>query len=476
VIQYREIISFSVSQVKRAVYMNIIQNPLQFFKRKSFPHGIVLSECKETTSGKDIRRLAFAPSLMFPLSQHIGQPSVPVVNQGQEIVRGELIADADGFMSVPLHASASGIIERIGFAPSLRGPKEKSIIIKPYPGSDQALQPGPERDYEQMSTQEIITAVQEMGMIGLGGAGFPTHVKMTVPAGRSVDTVIVNGCECEPFLTTDHQIMIEQIEHLILGIRIAMKSVKAECAVIGIEDNKLDVLQSIRSTLPTDGNIQIEVLGTKYPQGAEKMLTKALLDREIPSGGLPADIGVVIFNVATLTQIGVLLPRHLPLIERVVTITGPGINKPGNFLAPLGTPIGFILKQLGYSGNVNRVILGGPMMGFAASSMEVPITKSIGGLLVLEKESINHSEKIYPCIKCSKCLQACPISLNPSMLGMLAEKREYEAMASNYHLNDCFECGCCSYVCPSNIPLVQYFRIAKAINQEDQIKAAAAEQ
>ncbi len=456
--------------------MNIFHNPLQIFNRKSFPHGIVLPDCKETTSGKDIRRLAFAPRLIFPLSQHIGQPSVPVVKQGQEVVRGELIADADGFMSVPLHTSASGIIERIGFAPSLRGPKEKSIIIKPYPGSDQTLHACPGCDYEQMSVQEIISAVQEMGMIGLGGAGFPTHVKMNVPVGKSIDTVIVNGCECEPFLTTDQQVMVEQIEHLILGIQIAMKAVNAECAVIGIEDNKLDVLGSIRSALPTDGTIRIEALKTKYPQGAEKMLTKSLLNREVPSGGLPADIGVCIFNVATLTQIGMLLPKCQPLIERVVTITGPGINKPGNFLAPMGTPIGFILQQLGYSGNVNRVILGGPMMGFAAASMEVPITKSIGGILVLEQESINKSEKIFPCIKCSKCLQSCPINLNPSMLGMLAEKREYEAMEINYHLNDCFECGCCSYVCPSNIPLVQYFRIAKAINQENKIKAAAEEQ
>ncbi len=455
--------------------MNIIQNPLQIFKRKSFPHGIVLSECKETTSGKDIRRLAFAPSLIFPLSQHIGQASVRIGKQGQGIVRGEIIAEADGFMSVPLHASASGIVERIGFAPSLRGPKEKSIIIKPHPGSDQSLHEGPERDYENMNVKEIISAVQEMGMIGLGGAGFPTHVKMNVPVGKTVDTIIVNGCECEPFLTTDHQIMIEKIEYLILGIRIVMKALNVKRAIIGIEDNKLDVLEGIRSVLPTDGNIQIEALVTKYPQGAEKMLAKALLDREIPSGGLPMDIGFCIFNVATLTQIGLLLPRQQPLIERVVTITGPGINKPGNFIAPLGTPIGFILEQLGYSGNVNRVILGGPMMGFAAASMEVPITKSIGGILVLEQESINNSQKIYPCIKCSKCLQSCPINLNPSMLGMLAEKREYETMESNYHLNDCFECGCCSYVCPSKIPLVQYFRIAKAVNRENKIKAAAEE-
>ena len=456
--------------------MNIIQNPLQIFKRKSFPHGVVLPEYKKTTSGKDIRRLAFAPNLIFPLSQHIGQPSIPVVKQGQEVIRGEIIAAADGFMSVPIHASATGIIERIGFAPSLRGPKEKSIIIKPYPGSDQNLQVRPRRDYEQMSTLEIISAVQETGMVGLGGAGFPTHVKMNVPPGKTVDTIIVNGCECEPFLTTDHRIMIEQIKYLILGIRIAMKAVNAKCTIIGIEDNKLDVLESIRSVLETEQNIQIEALATKYPQGAEKMLTKALLDREIPSGKLPVDIGVCIFNVATLTKIGLLLPKHQPLIERVITITGPGINKPGNFLAPMGTPIGFILKQLGYSGKVNQVILGGPMMGFAAASMEVPITKPIGGILVLEKDSTNHSEKRYPCIKCSMCLKACPINLNPSMLGMLAEKREYAKMESDYHLKDCFECGCCSYVCPSNIPLVQYFRIAKAINRENQINAAATEQ
>jgi electron transport complex protein RnfC len=259
--------------------------------------------------------------------------------------------------------------------------------------------------------------------------------------------------------------MLENIDNLLLGIRIAMKCVAAPKAIIGIEDNKLDVLETIKPHLPSDGTITIEAVETKYPQGAEKMLAYSLLDIEIPSGGLPSDVGLAVFNVATLAEIGALLPKGQGLIERIITITGDDLEKPGNYLAPIGTPLRYLLDFAGFKGVEAELILGGPMMGMPARSLDVPITKGTGAVLVLDKRATKNDE-ILPCIKCTQCLQACPINLNPSELGLLAAKRQYDVMEEKYHLNDCFECGCCSYVCPSNIPLVQYFRIAKVLNRE----------
>ncbi|HIF54240.1 MAG TPA: electron transport complex subunit RsxC, partial [Methylococcaceae bacterium] len=303
------------------------------------------------------------------------------------------------------------------------------------------------------------------GMVGLGGASFPTHVKMKIPDDCTIDTIIINGCECEPFLTTDHRIMLEQISFMLRGIRIAMKAVDAPRAIIGVEDNKLNVLEAIRPHLPADDSITIEAVVTKYPQGAEKMLVYSLLGKEIPSGKLPSSIGVAIFNVATLAAIGELLPQRQGLIERIITITGDNLNKPGNYMVPLGTPLSHILKHAEFTGNEAELILGGPMMGMPASFLDTPVKKGTGAVLVLDKRATKRDD-VLPCIKCSQCLQVCPINLNPSELGMLATKRKYDVMEEQYHLNDCFECGCCSYVCPSNIPLVQHFRIAKTLNRE----------
>lgn len=244
-----------------------------------------------------------------------------------------------------------------------------------------------------------------------------------------------------------------------------MRAVDAPKAVIGIEDNKLNVLTAIKPYLPDDGSITIEAVETKYPQGAEKMLAYSLLDIEIPSGGLPSEVGLAVFNVATLAELGALLPTKQGLIERIITITGDGVKKPGNYLAPIGTPVRFLLEFAEFIGDEAELILGGPMMGMPTRSLDVPITKGTGALLVLDKRATKRDD-ILPCIKCSQCLQACPINLNPSELGLLAIKRQYDVMEEQYHLNDCFECGCCSYVCPSNIPLVQYFRIAKTLNRE----------
>ncbi|MFA5530935.1 MAG: RnfABCDGE type electron transport complex subunit C, partial [Thiohalomonadaceae bacterium] len=287
------------------------------------------------------------------------------------------------------------------------------------------------------------------------------------PNDSPMDTLVVNGCECEPYLTTDHRVMLEYTDELLAGIRIAMRVSGAKRAVIGVEDNKLDAVEAIQRKLPEDGSITVQAVTTKYPQGSEKLLVKVLLGREVPSGGFPYQIGVVVNNVGTLAQLGMLLPQSQGLIERVVTLAGPGVKKPGNYIIPLGTPLRFALDYVGYEGDATHIILGGPMMGNTVASLDVPVTKGVTGIVVMpEQERAPETPTIYPCIRCGRCLDACPVKLNPSQMGRLAAKRLYAEMQEKYHLNDCFECGCCSYVCPSNIPLVQYFRIAKAINRE----------
>lgn len=443
-------------------------------KYSTFPHGVHPPYHKEETEKEPIRRLSFAPEMIVPLSQHFGAPSKLMVREGQEVVRGELLGEADGFMSVPVHSPVTGVIDRIALMPTARGPKTESIVIKTQLGESQQVfyskypKPLSLFDIDTMKPTELVNAVQDTGMVGLGGAAFPTHVKLSVPKGHVIDTVLVNGCECEPYITADHRVMLEQVDALLLGTQIVKRIVGAERAVIGVEDNKLDAVQAISAKLPKDGSITIKTVETKYPQGAEKMLIKSVLNREIPSGQLPSTIGVGVYNVSTLAQLGVLIPKGQGLIERVITISGPGVKKPGNYLIALGTPMGFVLKELGYGGEAQHLILGGPMMGVSVASMDVPVTKGVNCILVLteEEEKAELPQKIYPCIKCARCLEACPIHLNPSRLGILGAKRQYEEMEAQYHLNDCFECGCCSYVCPSNIPLVQYFRIAKSINRE----------
>jgi electron transport complex protein RnfC len=444
------------------------------FGKATFSHGIHPQEYKDVTDAKRIRRLPFASELILPLAQHFGKPSIPLVHKGQEVVRGEPIAKANGFISVPLHAPATGVIKRIALMPTARGPKTQAIVLRLHQGASQDVLYDAPQEIDSMTPSELIKAVQDTGMVGLGGASFPTHVKMAVPKGHHVDTVLVNGCECEPYLTTDHRVMMEYSMDLFTGIRIAMKAVEAQKAIIGIEDNKPDAVAALRAVCPDDGTVTVGVMKTKYPQGAEKMMIKALLNREIPSGGYPSAVGVSVYNVATLAQLGALLPHSQGLIERVVTITGPGIEKPGNYLVALGTPLRLVLEELGFYGDARQLILGGPMMGVSVASLDVPVTKGVSGILVLtEQEKLTQvPKKVWPCIKCAKCVQACPIHLNPAELGMLAAKRQYETMEAQFHLNDCFECGCCSFVCPAGIPLVQYFRIAKAINRENREKAA----
>lgn len=438
--------------------------------RNGFAGGIHLPEHKQTAHSP-IRRLPFAPLLVIPLSQHTGVPAVPIVRQGQEVVRGEPIAEPGGFLSVPMHAPATGRIERIAPAPSARGDLTPAIYLKPYPAASQEILYGAPQDIDQMTPEEIVAAVQRTGVVGLGGAAFPTHVKMKPPADKPVHTVIVNGCECEPYLTTDHRVMVEQPAEVLHGTRIAMKALGARRAIIGVEDNKPDAVEALRQAARGATDIRVAAVPTKYPQGAEKMLIQALLGVQTPEGGLPSEVGVAVFNVATLAQIGELLPRRQGLIERVITISGAGVSRPGNYLTALGTPIRWALEQAGCTQEAAAVVLGGPMMGQAISVLETPITKGVTGILVLARREVDHDEpRIRPCIRCGACVRVCPMRLNPSRLGLLARKGRWEEMETAFHLNACFECGCCSYVCPSQIPLVQYFRIAKQMNRQRRIQ------
>jgi electron transport complex protein RnfC len=434
-------------------------------RRTTFARGVHPDEHK-STAGIPIRRMPFAPRMSLPLAQHIGKPAVPIVKVGQEVVRGQLIARADGFLSVPLHAPADGVVEAIELRPGARGPWVETIVIRVFEASTQELRWGEPRDMDALSREEIIRAVQDSGMVGLGGAAFPSHAKLSVPADRPIQTLIVNGCECEPYLTCDHRMMLELTDDLIRGTRYAMRAVGAPRAIIGVEDNKPDAVEAIRARLPADGSMDVQAVPTKYPQGAEKMLVKSLMWREVPAGGLPSQIGVVVNNVGTLAMLGRLLPHGHGLTERVVTVTGPGIDRPGDYWVPIGTPLRHVLEVVGADVSAREVILGGPMMGQSVASLDVPVTKGVSGILVYVGVRIDDGEvgrKIYPCIRCGECVNACPMGLNPAMLGQLAECKDYDSMGSSYHLGDCFECGCCTYVCPSNIPLVQQFRAAKSI-------------
>ncbi|MBF0263957.1 MAG: electron transport complex subunit RsxC [Gammaproteobacteria bacterium] len=435
----------------------------------TFLHGIHPPDFKALTCDLPIQRLPFAPQLLIPLSQHAGKPSISLVKAGDEVVRGQPIAKADGFFSVPQHAPASGRIKSIQLMPSARGPKVETIIMEVFAADTQEQGYDFKHDMQDTNSEQLIQYVQDSGMVGLGGAAFPTHVKLKPPPEHQVDTLVANGCECEPYLTCDHRLMLEQPDNLLKGIRLLKKALQIDKAIIGIEDNKLDAVEVIQKHIKSDDQIEVKAVKTKYPQGAEKMLIHALLGRDVPPGNFPSSVGVSVFNVGTLTQLGELLPLGRGVIERVVTVSGNAVQRPGNYLVPIGTPIDFLLKYVGLEDKAYEVILGGPMMGMSIASLDVPVTKAMSGMLVMQKQSQQHP--IQPCIRCGYCLDACPMMLNPSILGLLARSGDYEQMQKYYHLNDCFECGCCTYVCPAQIPLIQYFRIAKSSNLNNRQKS-----
>jgi electron transport complex protein RnfC len=434
-----------------------------FWHKKTFRHGIHPPEHKEETNGLPIRQFPFAPLIVLPLAQHMGAPAEPVVREGQEVDRGQLLARAAGYMSVPIHAPVSGVVRKIARVPAISGKMVSGIYLESYPFSGQEVMDGRPVPLETATPEDILQGIQDAGIVGLGGAAFPTHVKLKIPEGKRCEVLILNGIECEPYLTTDHRVMLEQSGDIFTGIRYLLKATGAGRAVIGIEANKQDAADHLAENLPEDLPASVEVVPVKYPQGSEKMLITALLGREVPSGGLPIDVEAVVVNVATAAEIGHLLPRGRGIQERVVTITGPGVEKKGNYRIPIGTPLRFVLEQVGAAENISEVYMGGPMMGTAVSDLDISIVKGTSGVLVFTDAEVRNTQKIYPCIKCGACVDACPLSLNPSRLGILAQFEAYDEMAAEHHLMDCFECGSCSYVCPSHIPLVQYFRLSKSI-------------
>lgn len=438
-----------------------------FTRNHTFHHGVHPKEHKEETRHLPIRQFPFAPMLIIPLQQHIGKVPRLMVREGQEVNRGQTIAEADGYMSVSLHAPASGLIRKIAPVPVISGGKTTGIFLEPFHASGQEVLGGKPVLPDTATREEILKAIQQAGIVGLGGAAFPTHVKLAVPDDKHCHTLILNGIECEPYLTTDHRVMLEQAEDIITGIRYVMKVVNPDRVIIGIEANKQDAADYLSKQIPADLPVTVQVVPVKYPQGAEKMLITALTRNEVPSGGLPIDIGAVVINIATTAEIGRLLPHGRGIQERVVTITGPGISKKGNYLIPIGTPLRFVLEQTGAPEKIHEVYMGGPMMGIAASHLDLSIVKGTSGIVVFGQKETKKVAKVYPCIRCGACVNACPIMLNPASLVQLAQARAYDTMVNEQHLMDCFECGSCAYVCPSNIPLVQYFRLGKSIVRKE---------
>jgi len=436
----------------------------RFFRKKTFPRGIHPEEHKDTAEN-GIRRIPFSPEIILLL-----QRQIPCVKAGDSVYRGQKIADPDGGMSVPLHASVTGTVKAIADRIGQDGKMTPAIILETSHLSSQNPYVGDWRNFEEMCKGEILSAIRETGMVGLGGAGFPTHIKANPPEPNKIHTVIVNGCECEPFLTTDHRVMLESLPELFCGIRIIMKCTGAERAIIGLEDNTPDVLHAIREALPEDSPITVEALLKKYPQGFEKTLIFALLGIELPMGKLPASVGVGVFNVATLAAIGKLLPVHGGLIERVVTIGGPGISRPGNYLIPIGTPLKFVLEHCGFSGTARCVILGGPMMGKTVATLDIPVTKTTSGILAFDKtlEELKNDTPEYSCIRCGTCVQVCPMGLNPCELARRAKAGRYEEMRDSFYLNNCCLCGSCAYHCPSGVPITNLIKTAQEMNRKKQ--------
>jgi electron transport complex protein RnfC len=436
-----------------------------------FRHGVHPREEKALTSQLPIRRMPYPDVLVLPLRQHAGKPATLCVAVGDHVERGDPVGLADGFMSVPIHASASGTVSEIGLWPHPDGSMAMAVHIKVDRYAAQVPRPRMVPHWAGLTSDEVIRAVQNAGVVGLGGAAFPTHVKLAPPKDQVVHTLIINGAECEPYLTSDHRTMVEYPARVLFGIRVMMHAMGVPRCVLGVERNKPDAIAALTAALPEDLDITVLPLTVKYPQGAEKMLIHAVTGVEVPSGKLPVHVGVVVQNVGSVAAIAEVFETSLPLIERIVTVSGHGLRKPANLIVPVGTKLRDLLAYCdGVTADAAEVILGGPMMGQAQANLDAPVLKGTTGVVVLERRE-TRATAVYPCIHCGRCLEACPVFLNPSLLGDLARVDRHEAMVE-HHLADCMLCGSCAYVCPSNIPLSQLFQASKASLRR--VKAGAA--
>jgi electron transport complex protein RnfC len=431
---------------------------------KTFPKGGVHPADHKITAGKSIQKLETPRQVSIPISQHIGAPSKPVVEQRDKVKVGQVIASSTGFVSANIHSTIAGTVAKIDKVMDSTGYKRDAIIIKAGKEEEEwadgiDLSEDLVKEFS-LSKDDIIKKVSEAGIVGLGGATFPSHVKLSVPKGRKAEYLILNGVECEPYLTADHRLMIEKSEEIIVGARILMKALEVERCIIGIEQNKPDAIQKMAEITAGEEGISVQPLKVQYPQGGEKQLIKAAINREVPSGGLPIDVGAVVHNVGTAFAVYEAVQKNKPLVERVVTITGKDVKEPGNFLVRIGTPVSELIDAAGgLPDNTGKVISGGPMMGKALNSTDIPVAKGTSGILLIPNEEAKRG-RMKVCIRCTKCVGACPMGLEPYLLMKLTQKELFDRVEEHKAM-DCIECGSCSFICPSDRPLLDYIRLGK---------------
>ena len=429
----------------------------------SFRGGIHPQDQKHYSRHKAIEIMPVPERLVLPLRQHIGAPAEPIVAVGDHVKKGQCIAKSVGLVSSPIHAPTSGTVAAIAVQPHPGFGTDKAIVLD-ADGEDAWLDGVlTERDWHLLSKEELLTIIREAGVVGLGGAAFPTHVKLNPPPDKKIDTLIINGAECEPYLTADHRVMLEAPDKMLEGIQIAMKLLGLQEAMIGIEKNKEDAVAFLEEKCKGTA-IKVCPLQTKYPQGAEKMLIRALTGREVPSGGLPADVGIIVQNIGTVAAISDAVSHGIPLIERVVTVSGGLVKEPKNILVRLGTSFQQAVDWCGgLTGKPAKIVMGGPMMGMAQAGLNVPIIKGTSGILLLAESDIGGGKE-RGCIRCGRCVEVCPMGLMPNRFAIWGQRGEVENAVKEGHLLDCAECGSCVYVCPAKRNIVHYIKLLKAKN------------
>ena len=431
-------------------------------KTFGFHGGIHPPENKHQSLRTGIADAGIPPELVLPLSQHIGAPATPVVGIGERVLKGQMIAEAAGFVSVPVHAPTSGTIvaieDRLIAHPS--GHSARCIVID-TDGREEWVEHRGTEDYQSLEKPALINIIRNAGIAGMGGAGFPTAVKLSVKPGTHIDTLIINGTECEPYITADDILMRERAEQVIEGTKILHHLIAPQETLIGVEDNKPEALAALRAAAE-GSDIEIVQFPTKYPSGGEKQLIELLTGKQVPSGGLPSAVGVVCQNTGSAVAIFEAVVRGQPLISRVTTVTGEGVDEPQNFQVLIGTSMQYLLDRAGFQAQrTTRLIMGGPMMGFTVPDANVPIVKTTNCLLAPSEKELPTPPPAQACIRCGLCAEACPVTLLPQQMFWFAQGKEFEKL-EQHNLFDCIECGACSYACPSNIPLVQYYRASKA--------------
>ena len=431
---------------------------------KTFPKGGIHPKENKLTSGKEIRVMAPPKTVYVPIAQHIGIPSEIIVEKKQNVAKGEVIAKSGGYVSSNIHSPVAGTVTKLDMMIDSSGYKKQCIVIRTDQKDERNLENTTfelKKEIKQ-TPQEILQHITDSGIVGLGGATFPSHVKLNVQEGKTIDCLLINGVECEPYLTADHRLMLEKADEIIVGIQILMFALHVESAVIGIENNKKDAIKVLAQACKHDPRIKVASLEVKYPQGSEKQLIAAILKREVPINGLPMDVGVIVHNVGTIYAIYQAIQHNQPLTERVVTVTGKDISEASNFWVKIGTPIKDLIEQVGgLPEDTRKIVNGGPMMGKAIKNTDVPITKGTSGILIISKDEASREEP-ENCIRCGECVFVCPMGLEPHLLMNLSEKGMYEKAAYE-DISTCIECGSCSYVCPSHRPLLDYIRFGKGI-------------